>query len=268
MLLLVTQAAVSEYLHRLAYAGPRDPTLATLRKLHVAHLRAVPFENLSVRRGEAIHLEEAWLFDKVVNRRRGGFCYELNGLFALLLEALGFRAARLAGRVGIDGIPFDHMALRVDLEEPWLADVGFGDSFSLPLHLASRDVQDGGDGRSYRLEDVEDGVLLAREGERGFERQYVFTLEPWPLAAFGEGCRYHCTSTRSTFTQRTIVSRATGSGRVTLSEQRLIVTEGGRRTETELAGNEAVARALEQRFGIAAPLPDSKSEGDTSFRSP
>jgi N-hydroxyarylamine O-acetyltransferase len=246
MFLVVTPTDVLEYIQRLSYAGPRNPTLATLRALHVAHLRAVPFENLSVRRGEAIHLEEAWLFDKVVRRRRGGFCYELNGLFALLLEALGFSVARLAGRVGIDGIPFDHMALRVDLDEPWLADVGFGDSFSLPLSLASREVQPGGDGREYRLDDVDGGIQLAR----GFERQYVFTLEPWPLDAFGEGCRYHSSSPRSHFTQKTIVSRATESGRVTLSERRLIVTAGGVRTETELPDEAAVARALDEQFAI------------------
>ena len=166
---------LDSYLARIGYAGPRAPTPAVLREVHLAHLRTVPFENLSVRRGEAIVLEESALFEKIVRRRRGGFCYELNGLFAALLEALGFRVARLAGRVAADGIPFDHLALRVDLDEPWLADVGFGDSFLTPLRLSSREPQEGGGGRRYRIAEIDGGLLLARERELAWERRYAFT---------------------------------------------------------------------------------------------
>ena len=126
---------VERYLQRIGYSGSTAPTERSLRAIHRAHLISVPFENLSVRGGEPIPLDEEALFEKIVVRRRGGFCYALNGLFASLLEGLGFRVARLAGRVGVPGIAFDHLALRVDLERPWLADVGFGDSFLDPLHL-------------------------------------------------------------------------------------------------------------------------------------
>lgn len=238
------------YLQRIAYSGPTAPTLETLREIHLAHLRTVPFENLSVRRGEPIALEEEKLFEKIVVRRRGGFCYELNGLFAALLEALGFRVARLAGRVGVPGIPFDHMALRVDLEEPWLADVGFGDSFLLPLRLQSREPQQGGCGRLYRLDAIDGGLLLLRQDEQGWQRQFQFTLEAWPLPAFAPGCLYHQTSPHSSFTQKTVVSRATGRGRITLSEGRLIETAGGTRTQTVLPDDAAIARALAEIFGI------------------
>ena len=129
--------SLDRYLARITYDGPRDPTIATLRRLHRAHLLAVPFENLSIHRGERIELDESWILDKIVERRRGGFCYELNGAFSALLRALGFRVDRLAARVygagGEPGIPYDHMALRVRLERDWLADVGFGDCFIEPL---------------------------------------------------------------------------------------------------------------------------------------
>jgi len=239
------------YLERIAYRGPAAPTLETLRQIHLAHLMTVPFENLSVRRGEPIFLDEDRLFEKVVVRRRGGFCYELNGLFAALLETLGFRVARLAGRVGPSGIPFDHLALRVDLDEPWLADVGFGDSFLLPLRLQLREPQQGGCGRRYRLDGKDGGLLLLREEEQGWQRQYLFTLERWPLSAFAEGCRHHQTSPESSFTQKTVVSRATQTGRITLSGRRLIVTSNGTRTESELADDAAIARTLSQHFGIS-----------------
>jgi N-hydroxyarylamine O-acetyltransferase len=247
----VTSAEADEYLARIAYAWPREPTVGVLRAVHSAHLYAVPFENLSIRRGDGVVLDEKALFDKIVRRRRGGFCYELNGLFSALLQALGFRVVQVAGRVGVNGIPFDHMALIVQLDEPLLADVGFGDSFLAPLSVESRDPQDGGDGRRYRIADTEDGgLLLSRERDGTWERQYAFTLETWPLSAYADGCRYHSTSPQSHFTQKTVVSRATETGRITLSERRLIVTERGIRRETELADDAAVADALRELFGL------------------
>jgi len=243
------------YLERIGYRGPVGPTLETLRGIHRAHMMAVPFENLSVRRGEPIELDEEKLFGKIVARRRGGFCYELHGLFGALLQAIGFQVARLAGRVGVNGIPFDHMALRVDLDEPWLADVGFGDSFLLPLRLRSREPQDGGCGRRYRIDALDGGLLLLREGPKGWEREYQFTLEEWPLSAFEGGCRYHRTSPDSHFTRNTVVSRATETGRITLSGRRLIVTEQGGRKETELAGDAEVSRVLAEQFGLEEWVP-------------
>src|SRR5215470_1616306 len=117
-------------------AGP--PSLPLLRRLHAAHMLAVPFENLSIHVGEPISLGVDALYDKIVRRRRGGFCYELNGLFAWLLRHLGFTVTLLSARVAQpDGgftPEFDHLALVVpDIDgADWLADVGFGDSFHRP----------------------------------------------------------------------------------------------------------------------------------------
>jgi N-hydroxyarylamine O-acetyltransferase len=247
---MLSGAQIDRYLDRIAYGGSRQPTVAVLAELHVAHLRSVPFENLSVGRGEAILLDEQWLFEKVVGRRRGGYCYELNGLFAALLEALGFQARRLAGRVGPSGIDFDHLALRVDLDQPWLADVGFGDSFLTPLRLDSRSEQDGGEGRSYRLEEGGDGLVLLRKETAGWKRQFAFGPRGWPLEAFEPGNRYHQSSPDSHFTRNTVVSLATPGGRVTLSERRLITTEHGRRTERTLDQRE-VEETLRRVFGLS-----------------
>src|SRR6185436_1278414 len=147
------------YLERIGYGGPLDPTAETLRALQVAHLQTVPFENLSIHAGQPIVLDVDALFEKVVVRRRGGFCYELNGLFAALLRALGFAVDLLSAEVArADGTfspDFDHMTLAVlagkGLAERWLVDVGFGDSFREPLLLAERGEQAKGD-RSYRIE--------------------------------------------------------------------------------------------------------------------
>ena len=136
---------IEAYLKRIHYNGSLVPNAETLRALQVAHLRAVPFENLSIHAGEPIVLEQDALFTKIVEHRRGGFCYEANGLFAGLLRALGFEVAMLAAGVatrdGEFGPDFDHMTLMVTLGRRWLVDVGFGESFLEPLLLDSREEQ-------------------------------------------------------------------------------------------------------------------------------
>ncbi|PYX42331.1 MAG: acetyltransferase, partial [Acidobacteria bacterium] len=121
------------YLARINYTGPTTPTAETLRALHLAHLYAVPFENLDIALKRPITCDQQRFLHKIVELHRGGFCYELNGAFAALLRELGFPTTLLSARVaredGSASPEFDHMTLRVDLDEPWLADVGFGDSF-------------------------------------------------------------------------------------------------------------------------------------------
>ena len=107
---------------------------------------------------------------------------------------------------------------------------------------------------------MEDGLLVVREDPDGWNRQYLFTLDAWPLSAYAAGCRYHQTSPRSTFTQKTVVSRATEAGRITLAGRRLIVTAHGERTETDL-DEQAVSRALQEEFGIDPSLATVIREG-------
>ncbi|MEO6393687.1 MAG: arylamine N-acetyltransferase, partial [Pyrinomonadaceae bacterium] len=124
---------LDRYLTRIGYAGSTEVSPQTLRDLQLAHLYSVPFENLDISAGRYIRLDLDRLFEKIVNERRGGFCYELNGLFSAMLRSLGFSVDRLAAGVanksGGFGPKFDHLTLLVHLPEPYLADVGFGDSF-------------------------------------------------------------------------------------------------------------------------------------------
>src|SRR5262245_33969275 len=137
---------VQTYLNRIEYSGSRTPGFETLRQLHLAHLLTVPFENLSIHAREPIVLNDAALFQKIVTRRRGGFCYELNGLFSALLRELGFDVSMLSAQVARDDGEFTpdfaHMTLLVSLEKDrWLADVGFGDSFVEPFPLELENEQ-------------------------------------------------------------------------------------------------------------------------------
>jgi N-hydroxyarylamine O-acetyltransferase len=245
---------IPAYLERIGYTGPLDVSAATLRALHLQHLYTVPFENLDIHLGRRLSLEDAALFDKIVTRRRGGFCYESNGLFCGLLRKLGFRvtmlSAEVARQAGGFSPGFDHLALRVDLAEPWLADVGFGNGFRLPLRLDDAADQPQGNSTYLIIQDSDYRILLRRDNGGDWTPQYRFTLRPHTLAEFAERCHYHQTSAESHFTQGRICTLATPEGRVTLSGMRLILTTPAGRTETDLAGEAEYAAALRERFGV------------------
>lgn len=258
---------MASYLRRIGYDGPLEPTLDTLRQLHYAHLLTVPFENLDVNLGVPIVLEQEHLFDKIVTRHRGGFCYELNGLFAALLREVGFQVSLLSARVPIEenraGPEFDHLALRVDLDVSWLADVGFGESFIEPLPILQsaeqiqRDV-------FFCLDRYQDRWRVLRfappsqmrpvmgMGDMDWEWRmlYDFSTTPRQLSDFNAMCHHHQTSLESNFTRRRIVSRLTPTGRVTLTNVRLIISEGQLRREALLETTEEYDRVLDEHFGI------------------
>jgi N-hydroxyarylamine O-acetyltransferase len=256
---------IGDYLTRIRYQGPLEPTLQTLQALHQAHLLAVPFENLSIHTHQPIVLQEEALYDKIVRRRRGGFCYELNGLFAWLLRQAGFQVSLLSAGVaratGGFGPEFDHLTLLVHQLDgaDWLADVGFGECFRQPLRFEANLEQVEADGQAYRLlSEAAEGEDHARGGawvlqhfeEQQWKSQYRFSLQPHALSDFSEMCYYHQTSPASHFTRQRICSLATPTGRISLSDLRLIVTMHGKRTEQLLTSQEQYTAALAEQFGI------------------
>ncbi|MEI5520638.1 arylamine N-acetyltransferase [Streptomyces brasiliscabiei] len=254
-------AELDAYLRRLGAEQPAWPTVDVLRDLHLRHLRAVPFENLSIHLGEQIVLEEKRLLDKVVGERRGGFCFELNGLFGALLAALGFDvtllAARVYGEEGRLGIPYDHLALRVRTVDggDWLADVGFGANSHYPLEFGDRgeQVDPGGVFRVVQADRESGGrefgdLDVLRDGKP----QYRLEVRPRVLGDFVAGAWWHSTSPSSHFTQSLVCSRVTGDGgRVTLSGRTLTVTSAeDDREVTELSTDGEVLTAYREWFGM------------------
>lgn len=246
---------VAAYLDRIKYRGPLNCDLETLAALHVAHLRSVPFENLSIHAGERIVLDDVALFDKIVRRRRGGFCYELNGLFGALLRTLGFKVGMLSAQVRNDdggfSADFDHMALLVTLEQAWLADVGFGDSFIEPLAISDSEPQVQ-EKRNYRID--RDGkylvMLRTQPGGAVWEPQYRFRRQTYEYADYADRCRYHQTSPESHFTRNRICSMLTEEGRISVSDTRFIVSQHGVRNERAVDGREDYQQLLREHFGI------------------
>jgi N-hydroxyarylamine O-acetyltransferase len=247
------KSTAEAYLRRIRLSPPLAADEATLRTLHRAHLVEAPFENLSIHLGEPISLDEDALISKIVRNRRGGFCYELNGAFAVLLEALGAQVTRLAARVhGAKGLgpPYDHLALAVRLPDgsgPWLADVGFGRHSIGPLMLDSRTEQQDAGGR-FVLADTADGdVDVLKDGEP----QYRMELRGRFLPDFVATCWWQQTSPLSHFTTETVCSRLTeDGGRISISGRTLIRTRNGSRTEEQLAGDDALLAAYRDHFGI------------------
>jgi N-hydroxyarylamine O-acetyltransferase len=216
---------------------------------------AVPFENLDIGLGRQIICDEGRVLNKIVTERRGGFCYEMNGAFAALLRALGFNvtllSARVSGDDGSDGPEFDHLALRVELEQDWLADVGFGDSFVEPL-LLEPGLEQEQFGRRYRLTPAGSGLCLEANTESAWKRQYLFSLRARQLSEFAAMCHYHQTSPDSPFTRKRVCSLATPEGRITVTGDKLIETRNGVREERALTEDERVA-ILHERFGVNLP---------------
>ncbi len=249
---------VLEYLARLHYVKPLEPDAQTLRGLHLAHMLHVPFENLDIGLKRPIRLDQQALWEKLIVQGRGGFCYELNGMFAWLLKQAGFDVtylnARVYGKQDRPGIDFDHLALLVRIPEQagrWLVDVGFGDSFHAPLDFAQPGEQVQGL-RAYRLEQIPKGFEVWQKNYEGvWKRQYLFDLQPrrFPVD-YEAACTYHQTSPDSSFTRGSMISRATPTGRVSLEDGWLILTENGQRSKQPVRDQYEYHTLLKHYFNI------------------
>lgn len=244
---------VEAYLTRIGYRGRRDTSSETLTALQRAHALAVPFENLDIVDGIPLDLGLPALVDKVVTRRRGGFCYELNGLFAALLRSLGFEVDLVNANLDPDDSPgsaFDHAGLLVTVDggDQWLADVGNGASWLAPMPLAHGATMNLGN-REILLSQDGDAWLTSQRatGETAWTPEWRFATTPRRLADFAERCRWQETSPTSHFAQGLICTRPIDGGKVTLTADRLIVTQGTDRDEQPI---DDVDEILLTHFGI------------------
>jgi len=193
---------LSAYLERVGFTGEARPDAATLTALHRAHLLAISYENFDVQFGRPLTIDPEAAFEKIVRRRRGGWCYEMNGLLAAALEAVGFKVTRLAGAVRRDlmgdVMVGNHLVLKVDLDEPWIADVGFGDGTLDPFPLREAPIRAGG--FEYRLERLPDGWWrFHNQHAIGGAPSFDFTEQPADPAQLAERCQWLQTAPESPF---------------------------------------------------------------------
>jgi N-hydroxyarylamine O-acetyltransferase len=253
---------VEQYLRRLGISSTARADAAQLRALHAAHLEHIPFENLSIHLAEVINLDPDALEDKILRRARGGFCYELNGIFARLLRLLGYEVTLLGARVWGGrsfGPPLDHLALVVGSIEGdrWLVDVGFGDHSLYPLRFEEEVPQEDPAGLfCLRRAELSDWDVYRDDLVR-----YRIEAHPRSLSDFEAMCWYQQSSPRSHFASSLVCSRRMPSGRVTLSGRRLITTTQADRDEVELADEDLLA-VYRDVFGIELDsLPRVQSAG-------
>jgi len=245
---------IQTYLDRIDFHDPLEVNMDILYKLQKKHLLNIPFENLDIHYGKKISLSINDIYRKIVMRNRGGFCYELNGLFHYLLKEIGFNAKLISARVhtknGKYSPSYDHLAIIVNLEsQEFLVDVGFG-KFSLePLKLkTSQKIKDSFgqfqfdkyNTDYYRINEIKNNVLIP---------QYIFKTQERELFEFKERCEFHQNSGDSHFTKKKLISIAKSDGRLTLNNSQLKITRSGIEEEIEFEENEFEIK-LKQYFSI------------------
>ena len=240
------------YLSRFAANHLIEPSLNNLIELQSLHMRHIPFENLDVIRRTPIYLNLETIYNKIVVRNRGGYCYELNGLFQWLLEQLGYEASLVSATVyrpdGQWAKADTHAAILVQLDEPYLVDVGFGDSTILPIPLNGLECTDVSG--AYKVEPRQnDQFDLIQTRNCNSRTLYRFNKVEKLLIEFHEGCVFNQVAKESSFTHRDLVTIATATGRITLIDHQLTHTENGKMIKTTVTSDEK-ARLLHDLFGI------------------
>jgi N-hydroxyarylamine O-acetyltransferase len=244
------------YLKRIGHDVRPTASLAALKQMQKSHLLSVPFENLDIHYGVPIRLEIDSIFGKVIENKRGGFCYELNGLFFELLTALGFVAKRISARVyntqnGEYGYEYDHMAVVVKLDgKEYLTDVGFGEFAFGPLALEPGRIQTDERGE-FMLDNFEKDYLRVSKIENGDHRpEYIFRNIHRELHEFSDMCLYHQTSPESHFTRSKLISIPTENGRISLTSTKLKIKNHDLIEETEIKDEAEFERQLWELFKL------------------
>jgi N-hydroxyarylamine O-acetyltransferase len=253
------------YLERVGYNGPVVPTESVLIALHGAQVFTIPFENLDIHLGRPIRLDVASLCAKLVDGHRGGYCYELTGLFLLVLRRLGFDVMCLAGRNMMRETPMQksHQALLVTLgRRQWLVDLGFGGNGLIEPIPLEPDTVFPQFFDAFRLQALSPfSFVLQSRPHDTWQSLYAFTLEEYHPLDYAMMNYYNSTSPMSAFTQRRMAARPCPVGRTTLSDSEIKVRCGSETTTVLLDEGEPYRVALAEYFGIVLP-------GDAEFVSP
>ncbi|MDQ6843603.1 MAG: arylamine N-acetyltransferase [Bacteroidota bacterium] len=244
---------LQQYFERIHYVGSANTSLAVLNQLQLAHLMHVPFENLDIQHHIKIDLGN--LFNKIVINKRGGFCYELNGLFYQLLKEIGFKATMISARVYNDKTKiyspeYDHLAITVSLEDGlYLSDVGFGEFALSPVKI--EDGKETNDPRGiFKIEKISgnDWVVAKKDDKGQYIPEYKFSGKERYIEEFYPRCLYHQTSPESHFMQKIICSLPTQYGRITLTGNIFKITDGEVITERTLHSGQEVQQVLQDYF--------------------
>jgi N-hydroxyarylamine O-acetyltransferase len=244
------------YFDRIGFTGEAKPDVATLRALHRAHMQAIPYDSLDVQLGRPVSLDPAAAFDKIVTRRRGGWCYEMNGLFGAMLQAMGFKVTRMAGaamrEVRGDFMIGSHLVLLVEIDgDRWIADVGFGDGALEPFRLATGPLSF--EGYDFLLETLDDRWWRFHNHALGGAKSFDFIVEPADPAVLQEKCDWLHDAPDSPFVQNVICQRYRGSEILQLVGRTYRQIRGGEKQESLIESAEEFVQVLRDDFTLDLP---------------
>ncbi|MGN6651627.1 arylamine N-acetyltransferase family protein [Trinickia sp.] len=249
--------SLTDYLHRIDYTGTPKADIETVERMMRRHLFSVPFENLDVQAGKIVSLVPEDIVEKIVGRKRGGYCYEVNGLFAMALEALGIPYQFVAARPMFYPArrPRTHMALVLTLgDERWLCDLGFGSyGIRAPMRLDALDIEIAQDDDTFMMTLGDDGFYVLRAKVDGqWTNQYAFDLSPQEWVDFVPANYLNSTHPEAIFVRMTVAVLMTEAGRKILGGDSLKIVEHGRTEKRTVAPNE-LAGILAREFGLTMP---------------
>lgn len=249
----MTTIDVQKYLHRIGIKESTSVNLRFLKLIQQSHLYTIPFENLDIHYGTPIKLDVLRIYEKIISQRRGGFCYEINGLLHQLLIQIGFEAELIAARVFQKADQYsplyDHLAILVQLEDQqYLVDAGFGKFTLLPLPIIFKEniIDPLG---TFKMEEYKNEFIKVSSLKNdNWTPEYIFSTEPRELLEFAERCHFHQTNEQSHFTRKKMISQLTSTGRITLHEDKLVETFHGEQKTYVIDSNEQFNKLLYQYF--------------------
>ena len=257
---------VKAYLARIGINKVPEPTLESLCILQSSHLLSVPFENLNIHIYNRLSVNPDDVFEKIVLQRRGGVCYELNYLYWLLLDELGYETSFYGGKTSDSGTFFDHSFPMVEIDgRKYITDVGFGDNFLYPLEFTPGISQDDPKG-TFTIEYEGGGYYTIYKGSGQCRmREYTFTLNRRKISDFNERKIFYCTDSRSHFHKNLICSIERDTGRVSLKQTKILFTENGQRTYQKVENFHHYVTLLYEHFGMVLTPEERKKLRMTKF---
>jgi N-hydroxyarylamine O-acetyltransferase len=246
---------LESYFERIGYKGRADVSEDTLRDIHIAHTLNVPFENLDVFYRRPILLDEASLYKKIVNARRGGYCFEMNSIFSLVLRKMGFKVTNLLAKVSVDGIHYTtktHQAILVEAEgKKWIADVGFGNDGIIAPLILEENTEQKQFAHTYRLVTHSTlGYLLQKKREDRYDPLFAFTLEECTPEDFLMSNHFTATFPESFFLKMRMCTMPTKDGRITLTDDHFKVAKNDNVLDSPIANEREFTSLLKEHFGL------------------
>lgn len=255
----INKVQLDNYLKRINFKNKLYRNLDTLSALQKFHLLNIPFENLDIHHKIPISINLEYFYNKIVDNKRGGFCYELNGLFNELLKSLGYITYLVSARVFDTqdkfGDEFDHLAIIVKMDnEDWLVDVGFGEFAFSPLKIITG-IEQKDERGVFRISSFnKDYLVVQKLSSETWKNEYLFSMRQRNISEFSDKCNYHQTSPDSTFTQKKLCSIATLNGRITLTDKSLKITKYDKVQEIEIKNEKRFYQLLKIYFDIEFKL--------------